>query len=206
MKEVYEVRWLAFYDRQCITVGKHRATNLKSPLGVFETTKKRIFSFFGVLRDLNFLTVLWTSLMPATMLFFVSFPILLIYDNTMFRVAFRKRKKSANWQISFENICHCLPISANAVWGSTTRTRAVKPRNNARGVRGASEKFWKHWTKRRHLRATWCNIWHYCYALKVLSWKQLKNKTHNKTRLRSKRNLLTVACSCSSLVWKTWAP
>ena len=35
-----------------------RAANLKSRLGVFETTKKRIFSFFGVLPDLNFLTIL----------------------------------------------------------------------------------------------------------------------------------------------------
>ena len=35
-----------------------RAANLKSQLGVFETTKKRIFSFFGVLPDLNVLTIL----------------------------------------------------------------------------------------------------------------------------------------------------
>ena len=35
-----------------------RAANLKSRLGVFETTKKRIFSFFGILPDLNFLTIL----------------------------------------------------------------------------------------------------------------------------------------------------
>ena len=35
-----------------------RAANLKSRLGVFETRKKRIFSFFGVLPDLNFLAIL----------------------------------------------------------------------------------------------------------------------------------------------------
>ena len=38
---------------------RFRAANLKSRLGVFETTKKRIFSFFGVLPDLIFfLTIL----------------------------------------------------------------------------------------------------------------------------------------------------
>ena len=35
-------------------VANNRAANLKLRLGVFETTKKRIFSFFGVLPHLNF--------------------------------------------------------------------------------------------------------------------------------------------------------
>ena len=49
--------------------------------------KKRIFSFCGVLHDVNLLTILWISVMPATMIFFVSFSILLIYDNIMLRFA-----------------------------------------------------------------------------------------------------------------------
>ena len=45
-------------DITCVSICVFRAANLKSRLGVFETTKKRIFSFFGVLPDLNFLTIL----------------------------------------------------------------------------------------------------------------------------------------------------
>ena len=47
-----------FDDTGIIVWSQARAANLKSRLGVFETTKKRIFSFFGVLPDLNFLTIL----------------------------------------------------------------------------------------------------------------------------------------------------
>ena len=68
-------------------------------------------------------------------------------DKGACRVAFRKRKKSANWQISFENIYQCLSISASAVWGPTARLRVEKLRSYARGVQGhvASGKFWKLW-------------------------------------------------------------
>ena len=91
-----------------------RAANLKSRLGIFETTKKRIFSFFGILPDLNFLTISWISVMPATMQFFVSFSILLIHDNIFMLWFCRSLARACQgdstsfsvwgWQRAFPNI------------------------------------------------------------------------------------------------------